>query len=293
MQNLKCNLIVFGFGPITNHLINDVAQVDKKIICVTDHIDQSSDVKSKNDVQFVSRKEVSKFNLNCDSAIFAWKDLSRLTSSNHEFQKWLISTSFNCNYAVHLSSASVYQDKSGPIDESENNLDSDAISNDKYLLENAISHLMKVKLVPYCNLRISNVYGLDLKYGFIASLLDSIRTSDPVKIFTNREILRDYISVQDVIFAVKGIITSQPPNKVVNVSTGIANSISEVLKVFSNLGFRFDDAIEINAADSIKNSLVLDCNLLSQIINWQPLSLEQGIKAILKPILQFEPSGGV
>jgi len=293
MQNLKCNFAVFGFGPITNHLINDFIKDDKNIVCITDHISESASKKPKDQVQFVSRKEVANFNLKCDSAIFAWKDLSRLTSSNQDFQKWLFSESFRCNYAVHLSSASVYHDKSGLIDESENNLASDALSNDKYLLECVISHLMQVKLAHFCNLRISNVYGLDLKYGFIASLLNSIRTRDPSKVFIGREILRDYISVQDVSFAVRGIITSQPPNKVVNVSTGIATSISEVLKVFSNLGFKFDDAIEVNAADSIKNSLVLDCRLLSQIIEWQPRSLKHGIKALLKLSLQSEHSGGV
>ena len=90
-----------------------------------------------------------------------------------------------------------------------------------------------------------------------------------------------YISVNDVSFAIRSLIYSQPLNEVLNISTGVALSVSDVVMIFHKLGYIFDLVIEETVGENVKSSLVLDCSLLSQIINWHPKLLNDEIKALL------------
>jgi len=152
------------------------------------------------------------------------------------------------------------------------------------MLEELLSVVMNSKLGRNLNLRVSNVYGVGLTYGFIASLLNSIKTGSSVKIFKGNEILRDYISINDVSFAIRCLIDSLPMFEVLNISTGIATSVSDVIGIFTELGLVFDKAIEETVGDNVKSSLVLDCSLLSQVINWHPKLLSEEIKAVLEVV---------
>ena len=56
------------------------------------------------------------------------------------------------------------------------------------------------------------------------------------------------------------------------------------MSIFKKLGVIFDGAIEEIVEDNFKSSLVLDCNLLSQLIDWRPKRLNEEIKSLLKVI---------
>jgi len=284
MQSLNSDIAVFGYGEITNYLISDIVKDGSNIICITNQANYELQTRLKNQVKFYTRSEITDFDLNCNSAVFTWRDTSALLGDNGTLNKWLLSSNFNCRQSLYLSSASVYQDTSGLINESEDNLDFNVGTNPKYVLEQLLSGVMNSKSGFNINLRISNVYGEGLTYGFIASLFDSIKTGNLVRLFSGKEVLRDYISVNDVSFAVRCLIHSQPKQNVVNISTGIATSISEVMSIFKKLGVTFDGAIEEIVEDNFKSSLVLDCNLLSQLIDWRPKRLNEEIKSLLKVI---------
>jgi nucleoside-diphosphate-sugar epimerase len=66
------------------------------------------------------------------------------------------------------------------------------------------------------NLRISNVYGVELSYGFIGSLFQNIKNGTPVRILKGAEIFRDYISINDVIFAITNLINKDMAVKNIN-----------------------------------------------------------------------------
>jgi hypothetical protein len=172
MQRLNSDLAVFGYGQITSQLISDIARDDTSIICVSNHRDFDLTKKLKNQVQFYNRSEITNYKLNCNSTLFVWKDPSALLENNGNLNKWLLSDNYNCNQSLYLSSASVYGDISGSISESKNNLEINVRANPKYMLEELLSVVMNSKLGRNLNLRVSNVYGVGLTYGFIASLLN-------------------------------------------------------------------------------------------------------------------------
>ena len=284
MQRLNSDLAVFGYGQITSQLISDFARDGKSIICVSNHRDFYLTEKLKKQVQFYGRSEIANYKLNCDSTLFVWKDSNALLENNGNLNKWLLSDNYNCNQSLYLSSASVYGDISGLISESKNNLESNVHANPKYVLEELLSVVMNSKSGRNLNLRVSNVYGLGLTYGFIAALLNSIKTGSSVKIFNGKKILRDYISVDDVSFAIRRLFNYPSKHEVINISTGIATSVSDVIGIFTKLGLVFDKAIEETVGDNVKSSLVLDCSLLSQLINWHPKLLSVEITSFLEDI---------
>ena len=53
----------------------------------------------------------------------------------------------------------------------------------------------------HTDLRISNVYGAGISHGFIGSLFDSIKTGSEILVLENLNITRDYIYVEDVVYA--------------------------------------------------------------------------------------------
>jgi nucleoside-diphosphate-sugar epimerase len=153
--------------------------------------------------------------------------------------------------------------------------------NGKLALESVLLELMRVKSIFHTNLRISNAYGPDLDYGFIAALCKAVNSQTPVKIFTGREVIRDYISINDVVFAVSQILEADFPFLNINISTGRGNSISQVLEMFEGLGHFFENRINVLPKSDIVSSSILDCTLLASLIDWKPIDLAQGIQELL------------
>jgi len=114
MQRLNFDLAVFGYGQITKSIISDIAREGKSIICVSNHRDFEL---TKSLVKFYNRSEITNYKLNCNSTLFVWKDSNALLENNGNLNKWLLSDNYNCNQSLYLSSASVYGDISGSINE--------------------------------------------------------------------------------------------------------------------------------------------------------------------------------
>jgi UDP-glucose 4-epimerase len=276
MQKLIADVIVFGYGKLINQLLTEFFRKDLSIICITDQKVFLPEYESKSKVKFFSRREILNFEVNCSVSIFAWKDTKYLYENNSLLKIWLESDLFVCTKSFFLSSASVYKNSEILISESNSNLDRDIQSNAKYRLEEALSEIMLSKSGRNVNLRISNVYGIDLSYGFIGSLFQNIKNGMPVRIFKGAEIIRDYISVHDVIFAISNLMSKDIVVKNINVSSGIGTSVDQVLSIFNKLGYTLKPTVEEIVSEPFRVSVVLDCALIASIISWapKPLSLE-------------------
>jgi len=281
MRVEEADVVIFGYGEFTNEIIKNFVSKKLKVICITNQSCHDNDyVKQKNFDKY-SYLEAQKLKIITNSTIFAWRNSSMLLNQSETLYKWLGSTSYQSTKSFLLSSASVYMDKAEPLDESDQNVIIDDKQNKKLVLEKTLFTLMKDKNVMHSNLRISNVYGLNLKYGFIGSLLDSIKFDGKVNIFKNKNIIRDYVHIKDVVQAVEKILEIEMNEVSINISTGIGTSISRVLEIFANKGYRFENQTIIVNDDKIKLVSILDCQKLSKYIDWNPGHISEVLNKLL------------
>ena len=125
------------------------------------------------------------------------------------------------------------------------------------------------------------MYGIDISYGFIGALFNSIKYGSEVSIFQNLNITRDYIHVHDVIYAIRMLLEVDTDLECINISTGIGTTISQVLEIFARKGYNFEKRKEIDSNLLIKQVSILDCKKLSELINWQPKSLAGVLNELL------------
>jgi nucleoside-diphosphate-sugar epimerase len=283
MQLIETDVAIFGFGPITRQIIANLQSENNSIVCVTENYYKQSDFNSHKGIQFLTRSEVIKTKVRSKSTVFSWRNVTPLHENTSRIQDWLNSDQFKSHRSLLLSSASVYEDSKEALDESLNNLRLNVQEEEKHFLEESLSNLMASKSVCHSNLRISNAYGQHLTYGFIGALLNTIKTNEPVQIFDGRTITRDYISVSDISFAVNKLLKLFSNKININVSTGIGNTIPQVLGIFEQRGYGFKNRISVVPTVDVKNSSILDCTLLASLIDWEPRNLDQGVAELLSP----------
>jgi nucleoside-diphosphate-sugar epimerase len=270
------NLLIFGAGEISNLLIKELIFRENKVSCVTDNRFGQINNLSHANLEILSYKEILNQKLKVDTAIFAWKDSTRLISDNRAILNWMESQNFHANKSFHLGSSSVYKDFSAPQNENCKILE----NNKKLELENFLTEIAAKKESIHINLRISNVYGIDVSYGFIGALFNSIKHGSKVNIFQNLSITRDYVHVHDVIYAIKMLLEVDTDLECINISTGIGTSISKVLEIFASKGYNFEKRTEIANDLKVKQVSILDCKTLSKLIDWKPISVESAINEI-------------
>lgn len=275
-REIEADFIIFGFGKLTSKLINSLSSSAKKVICIS-NIAKTMNPESK--IQFFTRDEIKSKIINAHNAVFAWNDYSPFRDVL--LMNWIGSNKLNLNRSFLLSSSSVYKDSLKILNESEENLESSLLSNEKYIIEMKLTEILGNKGVNHSNLRISNVYGHGLSYGFIAELISSIQTTASPTIFRQRDILRDYLSINDLIYAIKGLAKLPYTEKNINISTGVGVTFNEILSIFREKGYNFDLRIDIDAPIQIKKSVVLDCALLRSKLHWGPVPVDRGIGELL------------
>jgi nucleoside-diphosphate-sugar epimerase len=275
------DLMVFGFGKLTRIIIDRFVSNKKTIICITDNLFGQLNIDESSQVKVLSSKEVQNLNVNSKSTIFTWRKLQYDKDSRDGLDNWIRSDRFLTNKSLFLSSASVYKDSPIPVDESSENLEANVEFNDKYILEMWLSDVMKEKNSQHINLRISNVYGKNLDYGLIGSLLKSIKSDAAIQLFKDQSMIRDYIHVNDVVQAVQKLLQIDVNAGQLNLSTGIGTTISEVLGIFARNRIRFENFTTVPTVKNCKRSSILDCKTLSKLIDWKPISVESAISEIL------------
>jgi nucleoside-diphosphate-sugar epimerase len=176
-----------------------------------------------------------------------------------------------------LSSSSVYKDSNAPQNENCKDLE----KNKKLELENFLTEIALKKESTHINLRISNVYGIDVSYGFIGALFNSIKYGSQVSIFQNLSITRDYVHVHDVIYAISALLEVDTDLECINISTGIGTTISQVLEIFASKDYNFENRTKIINNLKAKQVSILDCKNLSKLIDWQPKTLTEVLSELL------------
>lgn len=156
----------------------------------------------------------------------------------------------------------------------------------KLIIEESIKFESRRSGLSYLILRPSNPYGIGQslygKQGLIATCIHNILTNQPIEIWGDGSVVRDYIYIDDFVNIVAEILNKKAENQIVNIGSGQGYSVNQVLDVFKilikekNIDLKFLEGRPVDAS-----TIVLDVTKLNSIISYEFTSLENGIKIFL------------
>ena len=140
--------------------------------------------------------------------------------------------------------------------------------------------------LDYGVLRISNPYGIDQPInrpqGVIASFLHKVLNGEPLEVWGDGTVVRDYIHINDVIDACLLMIGHQGPSRVFNIGTGHGHSLLDLIKIIKRLT---DEPVAVEFRKSRPVDVpvnVLDISRAGAELNWRPTTeISVGIRRML------------
>ena len=133
-------------------------------------------------------------------------------------------------------------------------------------------------------LRIANAYGphQDARHGqgLVAALLRRLLAGEPVEIWGDGRIVRDYIHIDDVVAAMIACLDHEGPGRVFNVGSGIGRSVAEVLADAARITGCTPLLIRREARGADVPVNILDSSRLGRETGWAPMvGWEAGLAA--------------
>jgi UDP-glucose 4-epimerase len=144
-------------------------------------------------------------------------------------------------------------------------------------------------------LRIGNAYGpgqlRGARVGAIANFVRRVYRNEPIDIWGDGSIVRDYIYIDDVVSAFEAAVVHNGLRAFeYNVGTGTGYSLSEIIGHIETASAR-RAIVRYNPARAVDVSrLVLDSSRFRAASGWEPrLSLSQGIEALCQRASRADP----
>lgn len=146
---------------------------------------------------------------------------------------------------------------------------------EKYICLSAYLHGLE-----YLILRISNPYGehhVSRRQGLINVVLRKVLDNQPVTIWGDGEIVRDYIYVKDCVKIIKTLIEKGVAGETINVGSGIGYSVNQVLGMVKEIAGEFKIEKQSARRFDVPRS-VLDISKLRSFMEFTPTDIRTGIR---------------
>ncbi|WP_322050865.1 NAD-dependent epimerase/dehydratase family protein [Paraburkholderia bannensis] len=137
--------------------------------------------------------------------------------------------------------------------------------------------------LDYAVLRLANPYGegqrIESSQGAVAVFLGKMLRGEPVEVWGDGSVIRDYIHIDDVVDVLLPVLEYQGPERVFNIGSGRGHSINEVLDtleraVGSDVARRYRPGRSFDVPES-----VLSIERARRALGWSPkVDFEQGIE---------------
>lgn len=151
-------------------------------------------------------------------------------------------------------------------------------------------HLYQVLYgLDYAVMRISNPYGpnqcLGRGQGAVAVFLDKLMRGEPIEIWGDGSIVRDYIHVSDVVEAALSLVEYQGSHKVFNIGSGEGKSLTTLIAEISDLLACEPDVTYLPARSLDVPANVLDISLAYREFGWRPrMKFRDGLEQLINAI---------
>jgi UDP-glucose 4-epimerase len=153
----------------------------------------------------------------------------------------------------------------------------------KLAIEKYLEIYRRLYGMEYRVARAANPYGIgqdpNRGQGFIAYALGQMAQNQPLVVWGDGSVVRDYVYVEDTVEALRLLLDDDGPYTIYNVGSGLGYAINEMIAILQEVtgqaaAVRY---VEGRAADVPYNCL--DIGRIQQNLNWQPTtSLSQGIE---------------
>lgn len=140
-------------------------------------------------------------------------------------------------------------------------------------------------------LRASNLYGpwqgkVGLQ-GLIGTVLSKVINNEPIEVWGDGEVIRDYLYVTDLIDACEGALNKELSG-IFNIGSGVGYSVNQIIKLIEEITSK---KIEVRYSESREVDLkkvVLDIRKAKKEFGWKPkFSINEGLKEHYKWLLSL------
>jgi UDP-glucose 4-epimerase len=130
-------------------------------------------------------------------------------------------------------------------------------------------------------LRIGNAYGTGQTtargQGIVGTALERCRTGEPLVLYGDGRITRDFVHAEDVAHAIAALVVAGGP-AVVNIGSGVATSMNEVVTLAREITGRRLSTISKDTRDFDLPRVQLDISVLRSLVEYEPRSLREGMQ---------------
>lgn len=150
----------------------------------------------------------------------------------------------------------------------------------KLAIEKYLYLYQRLYNLNYLILRLSNPFGehhSSDKQGLINITLKKIIKKEPMTVWGNGEIIRDYIYVKDCVKIIHQLIDKNISNQIINVGSNQGYSINEILAIIRNLIGNFE-IIHSEYRNYDVPKIVLDTSKLKSLIDFELTPLNKSIQ---------------
>ena len=168
----------------------------------------------------------------------------------------------------------------------------------KLVVEKYLGLFRHLQGLDYTVLRCSNAYGERQnpfgRQGAVAVFLGRIARDEPLEIWGNGGIVRDYVYVQDIVRALELAGCAQIDQPVVNIGSGVGVSLRELIEAIHDVTGR-GPKVEYHAPRTFDVPVnVLDITLARRVMGWSPeFSLRAGLERTWNWVHRLEADGAL
>lgn len=146
--------------------------------------------------------------------------------------------------------------------------------------------------LDYAVLRFANPYGPRQNplsgQGAIATFLRCCLTGEPISIWGDGSVARDFVYIGDLVRAVVAAVEKETPAKIYNIGSGAARSLNQVLDIARSVSGRTPDVRYLPGRNFDVPVNFLDISRARRELAWQPqISIEDGLERTWEDLRRY------
>ena len=282
-------LVVGGNGFIGRHLVKQLTKIGHHVI-IFDRVAQSGKADHRVEYHlgtFDDQSAIRKAVRGCEVVFhLAWTTYPKVSNDNpfYDAQSNILGTIQLLNVCIEFGVQKIVFLSSGgtvygipyklpiPEDHPTNPICSYGIS--KLTIEKYLDLYYRLHGLDYVILRPSNAYGEGQSpkrgQGAIAAFLWCVANNQPIEVWGDGSVIRDYVHVDDIIRALLMVSNEKLQDRVLNLGSGIGTSLKDIIQHIQELTKRKVEVHYTASRSFDVPAVVLNIQRIQKQIGWSP-----------------------